>query len=517
MRDVLNKNVYAILIGVGDYERMQLPNLHTYRMDVAMFGTALEVGLGVPSDHLRLMAGEGNSGIVSRMHLARAIADFQEFLKEEDIFVFYFSGHGREGHLVFSDGQIELQSVIDYVEKLPPRSKWVILDCCYSGDFQSTGARCLHLGEHIADFAERGIAVFASSSADGESRLGPDGTHSLFTGALSSTILLRKNVRNGSLTLNDIAEGTRELVLAWNRENPEKEQTPVFRSSIGGTIFFQVEDASPYVSQTIHFEREGYRMVSIKPLHTAVLKRYAAFVMTSELYEPAILASFTKEIAEEVKTAAVYTAPQEEYRLKKTSAEVVWCYFCRDENDHASAHYYARGIYAWEPEARKKYYREDSHSFIIKDTCILENPSYSMMKEAFRTEVTEEEFTAQTGRLLTLIVTLAEQFIYDLREAENGTETFTGLQERYSGWITEVRKGYLGLSEIPIPPLGLEEWTLAVMDLAGWILDISIHLEKRGEKLSKADDTWLIKNAIRHYHESVNRIKELEDGISHTH
>ena len=85
MRDVLNKNVYAILIGVGDYERMQLPNLHTYRMDVAMFGTALEVGLGVPSDHLRLMAGEGNSGIVSRMHLARAIADFQEFLKEEDI------------------------------------------------------------------------------------------------------------------------------------------------------------------------------------------------------------------------------------------------------------------------------------------------------------------------------------------------------------------------------------------------------------------------------------------------
>ena len=32
----------------------------------------------------------------------------------------------------------------------------------------------------------------------------------------------------------------------WNEKNPEKVQHPIFRSSMGGTIYFPVEEYHPY-------------------------------------------------------------------------------------------------------------------------------------------------------------------------------------------------------------------------------------------------------------------------------
>ena len=42
---IQNRNVYAVLVGVGDYEEMGIAGLPTYRMDLAMIGSALEAGL----------------------------------------------------------------------------------------------------------------------------------------------------------------------------------------------------------------------------------------------------------------------------------------------------------------------------------------------------------------------------------------------------------------------------------------------------------------------------------------
>lgn len=83
-----NKNVYAVIIGVGNYEEKGIANLPTYRMDLAMIGTALEAGLKVPSDNIRIVAGEDYNGYVSTTALAHAIADFKSTLGSEDVFVF---------------------------------------------------------------------------------------------------------------------------------------------------------------------------------------------------------------------------------------------------------------------------------------------------------------------------------------------------------------------------------------------------------------------------------------------
>ncbi len=256
MNKTMNNNVFAVIIGVGDYEKMGMANLSTYKMDISMMLMGLRSGLKVPDDNIRILAGEDNNGNVTTTALAYAIADFDSKLGSEDVFIFYFSGHGREKNIIFSNGQVELQSIIDYIEKIPAKSRLVILDCCYSGNFEGSGARIMHFDDAVSDFAGKGIAVLASSAADEVSRLGLDGKSSMFTGALASNMILRLKPHKGKVSLDDIYDGTMELVKSWNNNNPGKEQQPIFRSSIGGTIYFQIEEYHPYRQMEVQYDEE---------------------------------------------------------------------------------------------------------------------------------------------------------------------------------------------------------------------------------------------------------------------
>lgn len=387
-----NENIYALLIGVGDYEELNIANLPTYRMDVSFLGTALISGMKMKQDHLRIMTGADNNGYVTTRDLARAIAGFKSLLGAEDTFIFYFSGHGRDKNILFSDGQIELQSVIDFIEKLPAKNKIVILDCCYSGDFKTAGARSMHFEESMEEFAGRGIAIMASLSADEVSRLGPNGNHSMFTGALSTAIAIRKKVSKGRTSLNDIYDETLQLVNAWNRANPGKEQQPIFRSSLGGTIFFQVEEYQPYEQKNYTYETDAYKIVSVEPLSTMNIKRLCAFVILKKEVEQQDLAMITKDIADQIKYADIYSTEKSEALLAGQPAKAVWCYFGRDERDITNHLHYAYTILAADDEMKRKYYREYKHATVVDDIYIYENPDYTMLKKMQESSMSREEF-----------------------------------------------------------------------------------------------------------------------------
>lgn len=312
---IINNMIYALLVGVGDYEPVHLENLPTYRADLAMFHDALLSGLKVPEDHIRTMDGmdgsggdAGGDGTVKATDFARVISGFKSMLLEEASFIFYFSGHGEEKRILFSDRSLELQSLIDYINALPVKNKVVILDCCYAGDFRTSGARKLQLEENISDFAGHGIAVLASSSSDEVSRLGPGADHSMFTGALSTAIRISAKVRKGMLSLTEICEETRYLVENWNQHNPGKEQHPVFRTSLGGSIYFSVEAYKPYKQKKVYYENTNYTIVNVKLLSTAGAKRLSAFIITKKdaSNNPACLSEYTKEIADRIRYAEVH-------------------------------------------------------------------------------------------------------------------------------------------------------------------------------------------------------------------
>ena len=270
--------IYAILIAVGDYKDIGAADIPTYKHDLDIMRRALNEGLRIQDENIRVIAGNDDCGKVSMKSLAHAIADVEGQLSEEDVFMLYFSGHGQReavgpytapdpptaagpytapgpttaAGLVFSDGMVILQSVIDYVSRLAAGGKIVILDCCYSGRFDGKGPRTLQFDQAFSDFAGKGIAVMASTSADETARLWPERKCSVFTGALAQAIIeltappaerqtllpLTAGISrsSGRVSLNDIYDVMMRIITIRNYHAPARQQYPVFRSSIGGTI-----------------------------------------------------------------------------------------------------------------------------------------------------------------------------------------------------------------------------------------------------------------------------------------
>lgn len=509
-----NKSVYALLIGVGDYEKMNIANVSTYRMDLSLLATSLLSGLKLTKDNLRIMSGTDNNGYITTTDLAKAMAGFKSLLGSEDTFIFYFSGHGRDKNILFSDGQVELQSVIDFVEKLSAKNKIVILDCCYSGNFKTAGSRIMHFEESMGEFVGHGIAIMASSAADEVSRLGPNGNHSMFTGALSTAIALNKKVKKGKTSLDDIYDEMMHLVKAWNKENPGKEQQPIFRNSLGGTIYFQVEEYHPYNQMEYTYENDEYRIVSVEPLSTLSIKRLCAFVIPKKDGSLLDLPDITKRIAERIKYAEIYSTQKSEEILCGQPAKAVWCYFGHDESDIINHLHYAYTIWAANDEMRQLYFKSNKNAVVADGIYIYENKSYDMLKKMQEPAQTREEFIEENKKLLAVIVTLAEKFVNDLLEVANNLLTIEDIQERYGAWIVKVRRKFIELSDGDIAPDDLHDWTEEIMNLAGWVADMALLLEnKNGNGIIGNRETWLIKHAVNHYHQTMEKIKRIEDEI----
>lgn len=511
---MVNRNLYALMIGVGDYEKMDTANLPTYKMDLAMLGNVIISKLKMPMENMRLMLGADSNGFVSVKDVAKAITAFNKLLGKDDTFMFYFSGHGSNKNLMFSDGQVELQSVINFIERLPSKNKIVILDCCYSGDFVSSGAREMKFEETIADFAGHGIAIMASSSADEVSRLGPDGKASVYTGLLATSIMTNKNIYKGLLSLTDINDEVQSMMKGWSKKYPDKAQHPIFRSSMGGTIYFPVEEYHPYKSKSFFKETKSYTVVSVKPLSSGKYKRLCAFIVPKTEVGIKEMAGITKEVARAIKYKKIYSTQASEKRFGRTPARVVWCYFGKDETDIINHNHFAYTIWAADEEMRKLYFSERKNSQIYKGIYIWENVSCEMVKKIQEPTMTRDEFVELNKKLLVSIVSLAEKFIVDMQEVANQTISIEEMQNKYGKWICEVQVQYLKLTDLDVAPTDLHDWSAQIENLTGTILDLSILIEnKSGNGVIGEREMWLINNAIRKYNENLEKLKEIEGKV----
>lgn len=257
---------YALLAAVGKYDpTIGMDDLKCAQNDLDIMTSALTKGLKIETDNIRRL---GEDGTVTAMSFARSIAEFSSLLKENDTFLFYFSGHGRGRELMFSDDGITVKSIVDYVDRLPAKQKIVILDCCYSGQAKIAPMQVFSYEESVEEFAETGIAVLASCAQDSESRLADNGSCSLYTQIIYYALTSRRNIREGKLSLTAVSEEIRYLMDQWNRSHPGKEQEPIFRENLVGTIFFPIEEYHPYIPQKVFFEAEEYILHHVKPLST---------------------------------------------------------------------------------------------------------------------------------------------------------------------------------------------------------------------------------------------------------
>lgn len=573
--------VYAILLAVGDYKDVGSADIPTYKHDLDIMRKALNKGLRIPEENIRVIAGNDDCGTVHMKSLAHAVADVQGQLSEEDVFLLYFSGHGQlsfSGHgrrvaglnteagqtaeavqtaeasqatnaaqntaptpsgLVFSDGIVMLQSVIDYVSRLSAGGKIVILDCCYAGNFEGSGPRTLQFDQAFSEFAGKGIAVMASTSADETARLWPQRQCSFFTGALSQAIMeltapaaakqaptpLTAGIRtSGKVSLNEIYEVMMRIITIRNYHNPAGQQYPIFRSSIGGTIFFRTGDDSEHHAQTwttsdhakIQPPPNG-NIHHLKSLNTKTQKRRAVFVilpLNNKATDPPTSPESNTEGAP-VHPANTDLASATRDIVNKLRAgggddEVVWCYFGADERDILTGLHYAYTIWAASEALRRKYYAQNAAAEVCDGIYVFRNNSYDVLRRMQTPTKSREQFVHDVKKLLSLIVSNAERFVYDLQEVKNRTRTMAEMRALYGPWIERVKNLYIKLSDEDVAPNDLHDWSEAIYDLAGWVADLAILFE--GE-CARKEERSLIDHTIRRYHEAVEKVRQAEANI----
>mgnify|MGYP000059717716 FL=1 len=372
----MENRFYALLAPVGVYEIGKRKNLPSWKMDLELMKTALVQGLEIPDDNIRI---SGENGVVTSRSFARNIAEISKYVSEEDGFIFYFSGHGDNSGLCFSDAAVSIQSIIEFIKKIKAKSKIVIMDCCYSGDFRMSQSVKMDMEKTVDDFAGHGIAVMASSASDEKSWLGVGGTHSLYTGILTTVMTVNRKIRHGKVSLADINEEVKQLIKIWNMKNPDRIQHPIYRASLGGTIFFQVEEYKTYQSLQVYLEKNDYIIQSVEPLSTLKEKRLAVFILVKEKSNARQLSVITREAVQEVKYADVYSTQKMEDIHGHKSADAIWFYFGYDESDMVNHRYFATGIWCCNSVLQKKYFRNEKNAEVIEEIWISQDSSYEIV------------------------------------------------------------------------------------------------------------------------------------------
>ena len=522
---------YALLAAVGKYDDGALQDLPGASGDLQLMRNALTDGLKVESDNIRALGLEGADpdnihapglegadpdnvralgldGIVTGRSFARALAEFQALLSEEDTFILYFSGHGAEQQLVFSDGGITLDSIIAYVEKLPARQKIVMLDCCYSGQAQTTAWMSNPGDGSLARMAGSGIAVIASSAADEVSWTSENGRTSQFTNLLASALHTRRLIREGRISLTDIMDEVRYLVDCWNLAHPDKKQRPVFRESMLGTIFFKVEEYHPYVPQQLYMETDDFIIHHVKPLNTMNQKRLAVFVILKG-EDDSIVPEMTRKIIPYVRYSDVYASERSAERFQGKPVDVVWCYFGHDETDLTRGNHFAYSIWTEDEKLKDVYYKPGRNSEMIGDIFVSWNTSYHIVKEIQESDTPEERILSDYRMLSNRIIKGAETFIRDLEEAENQKISLSTLKAAHLDWIREIRNLYFHLTDADVVPVRYHQWAEAVLEMAGWIVDAALWLEK--EAPEGEGNEWLLRESIRRYYQALENLKAEEE------
>ena len=494
---------YSLLTAVGNYKNGK--NLPSYEMDLKLMRDALTRGLKITPDNIRSL---GDDGVVKTRSFALILREFASMIKEDDGFIFYFSGHGCDGYLAFSDEMISIQNIVDYMGNLKAKNKIIILDCCYSGKFGVSGVRQINLEDAISTFVGTGTTVFASSAADEKSWLSPDGTHSLYTGMMTTAITMKWRSRKGKISLADINEGVVHIAKIWNEKNPDKIQHPIYRANTGGTIYFEVEKYHPYQTLQVYRKTEKYIIRNVEPLSSLQEKRLSVFVLVHNKCKEKELAKFTREIVDYVKYTNVFSNKASELRFKGMPARSVWCYFGYDESDMVNHRYFARTIWCLDSESRKKYFSKQKNTSIIRNIWISVDSGYEFVRKLQQVDMTKEEFQYQAKRVLSQTVSMAEKYITDIREIDNQTKTISEIRRTYDAWIREVYEEYYKMTEMSMAPDELRDWFNEVENLTGCVLDMAVLLNKDDEYID--GNRWLIQNNIRRYYESLEKLKEME-------
>lgn len=193
--------IYAMVIGVSSYIDLNVPQLKYADKDAKAFADYLKtpVAGAVPAENISLLLNEN----ATRKNIMRDLVQLLQRAEREDLFIFYFSGHGKNdvlentGYLMPYDGEdgneagsaIAMEEVKSRISKSVAKMKISFIDACHAGLFKTKGTK--GVGNDNAEIAKAylhglqdaddGEAVILSSSSRQQSIESDVLKHGVFT------------------------------------------------------------------------------------------------------------------------------------------------------------------------------------------------------------------------------------------------------------------------------------------------------------------------------------------------
>lgn len=466
-------NIHCLIVGVSDYVAMKQKDLPFCKNDILLVADAFVNGLKAEAANILIC---GKDGTVTKNDLLSTLWRLIAVSKPNDTVIFYFSGHGGTlatgHHLLLSDDLVSTQDLIGYLEKMPAKNKIICMDACMAGNFKVGQSPLLNIDDTVDEFAGKGYAVYASSSATQYSRSHPDRPVSLFTYFLCEAIKDKYLIREGKKSLFDIKKLLFLYLAIWNNNNPDKEQTPIFRANMGGTIFFEIEEYHPFYTGAIYEETDNYIIYAVEPLHNNIAKRYAVKVILKYPFSFEEIAQINHEIVEKVKYKDIYENAKSQQKWQGHSANLVFCYYGRDESDVVNSNYLCHTTWADDKQDKTWWYRLNKNDEIINGIHFNVHSYYDFLK-TFTENNTAAKNTLieETKAIMSRLITSAEKVICFYNEFLNDTISENELIVSLAPIISEIEKDYFLETSLDIPPIEIHNWAQCCSSLAGTIHD----------------------------------------------
>ncbi|MGO4498608.1 caspase domain-containing protein [Paenibacillus sp. 2RAB27] len=505
----------ALVVGVSNYYDSQTPNLPFCMNDVVEVRESLVNGLNIANEDIISL---GESADVTTMDFIEALKKMSNLTSKEDNLIFYFSGHGggKSGNqhcLAFTDGAISTQAIIQFLENVSAKGKAIFLDCCFSGNYSVDGASSHNINNTIDDFAGKGYAVLSSSNSIQSSYKHPDKSTSVFTSFLCDAFRDKLIVKQGTVSLNDIQKLVCLYSQVWSYRNPVKQQQPIFRANMGGTIRFKVHDYVPYQPNKIYEECDDYIIYDVKPSHSGVTKRYSVEVILKSPISLDEISKVSLEVTKKIRRAEVYNNADTQLLLSEKMANIIWIYFGRDDSDMIRKTYLC--ITTWVDDTQNKdwWYRVNSEdTFIIKNVHFKLLPYYESLRSLNQENMgSRERVILETREMLAILITLAERIIYQFNEYKNEILSEQELVDALESFISEVDRYYFKSTDFAIPPEDIKNWSEACSLLFGTIHDLSLYYNKKYlSQRTTANRKACMEMTISQYFSDVESVRKLE-------
>jgi len=244
--NMINNNVYALVIGNEDYSSFQTSlstesNVKYARSDAIVFKEYLLNTLGVPEKNIYLLL---NATYGQTMQYLSKLEAITEILGEEAEIIFYYSGHGfadevtKEPYIMPVDASatnlitaIKLRQVYKKLTTYPSKRVTIFLDVCFSGGARDQGllaARAVSIRPQENEI-DGNVVVFTASSGNESALAYDDKQHGLFTYYL----LKKLKDSEGNITYEQLASYIEEQVELQSVVINNKRQTPQINLGAG--------------------------------------------------------------------------------------------------------------------------------------------------------------------------------------------------------------------------------------------------------------------------------------------